>query len=328
MSRRQYAGGAKETTTTGSVASSGAVSITIADATGWPDASVGPFAVVIDPGTASEEKVLVTARVGLTLTVTAPNRGYDGTSAIAHSSGAAIYHTFTAVDFDEANEHINDTSAAHAASAISFAPVGTVAATTVQAAIAEVDSEKAAASHAHATSDITSFTEAVQDIVGTMFTDGTGIDSSYNDGAGTITVTVDPTEFASDENVRLTCAAAQTIPTGTITKIAWDTEVAATSWIAVTGDTLTVPAGMGGWYVIRCQVIMSSGTLSGQHIVSHGGSSYLLSPPLSLSGIAAAGQGTILLKLTAADTLIFWYQHGTGSDRTITANLDMVRVSM
>ena len=38
-------------------------------------------------------------------------------------------------------DHINDTTAAHAASAISFLPTGTIGATTVQAAIAEVASE-------------------------------------------------------------------------------------------------------------------------------------------------------------------------------------------
>jgi hypothetical protein len=42
---------------------------------------------------------------------------------------------------DTAENHIADSSAAHAASAISFSPTGTVAATTVQAAIAEVASE-------------------------------------------------------------------------------------------------------------------------------------------------------------------------------------------
>ena len=34
-------------------------------------------------------------------------------------------------------------------------------------------------------------TEEVQDAVGAMFTDGTGIDSVYDDGAATLTVTVD-----------------------------------------------------------------------------------------------------------------------------------------
>ena len=44
----------------------------------------------------------------------------------------------------ELDAHINDTSDAHDASAISNVPAGTIAATTVQAAINELDSEKAA----------------------------------------------------------------------------------------------------------------------------------------------------------------------------------------
>jgi hypothetical protein len=71
--------------------------------------------------------------------------------------------------------HINDTSAAHAASAVSFSPVGTVGATTVQAAIQELDTEKAtttaltghtgAASNAHSASAISC--SATGDVVAT-----------------------------------------------------------------------------------------------------------------------------------------------------------------
>lgn len=46
--------------------------------------------------------------------------------------------------------HVNDTSAAHAASAISFTPVGAVAATDAQAAIAEVSTDAATALSTHA----------------------------------------------------------------------------------------------------------------------------------------------------------------------------------
>lgn len=140
MARRQYQGSAVATTITGGLASSGALSIVIADATGWPDAT-NPFTIVVSPGTAREEKMLVTARAGTTLTVTSPNRGYDDTTAVAHNTSDVIRHCGTSNDFDEANEHVNKTSAAHAASAITFSPTGNIAATTVQAAIAEVDSE-------------------------------------------------------------------------------------------------------------------------------------------------------------------------------------------
>lgn len=190
MTRRSYAGAAVETTTTGSVAGSGAVTVAIASSTGWPDGSGGKFAIVVDPGQASEEKMLVTSRSGLNLTVASGDRGYDGTSAQAHSSGAVVYLTVTAVDLDEANAHVNGTSGSHAATAISNTPAGNIAATTVQAAINELDTEKAAASHTQASSTITDFTEAVQDVVGALLA-GSGLASvSYNDGAGTLTITV------------------------------------------------------------------------------------------------------------------------------------------
>jgi hypothetical protein len=142
MARRGYAGGAVRTTLTASIASSGGGTVTIASATGWPDGSGGAkFHIVVDPGNSSEEKILVDSRSGTTLTFSSGGRGADGTLATSHSSGATIWLVFTAVDADEANAHINATASAHAATAVSFSPTGNIAATTVQAAIAEVDSE-------------------------------------------------------------------------------------------------------------------------------------------------------------------------------------------
>lgn len=99
--RRGYVGAAAATTVSGSV-SSIATSITIASATNWYSGA-DPFYVVLSPGTASEEKVLVT-RSGTTLTVVSGGRGSDGTTAATHADGSAIYPVFTAVDADEANE--------------------------------------------------------------------------------------------------------------------------------------------------------------------------------------------------------------------------------
>jgi hypothetical protein len=81
-----------------------ATSCTIAAYTGWPYGS-DPFYVVVSPGTAAEEKVLVT-RTGstdTTLNVVSGGRGADDTSAQSHDSGAGIYPVFTAKDADEAN---------------------------------------------------------------------------------------------------------------------------------------------------------------------------------------------------------------------------------
>lgn len=101
--RRAYAGGAAATTISATINST-ATTITIAGYTGWPSGA-NPFYIVIDPGNASEEKILVT-RTGstdTTLNVQSGGRGVDGTTASSHSSGATIYPVFTAVDADEAN---------------------------------------------------------------------------------------------------------------------------------------------------------------------------------------------------------------------------------
>ena len=101
--KRAYKGNATATTLTASM-SNVATSCTIAAYTGWPIGS-DPFYVVISPGTAAEEKVLVT-RTGstdTTLNVVSGGRGADDTSAQSHDSGAGIYPVFTAVDAAEAN---------------------------------------------------------------------------------------------------------------------------------------------------------------------------------------------------------------------------------
>ena len=99
--RRGYVGAAAATTVSGTV-SSIATSITIASATNWYSGA-NAFYVVLSPGTASEEKGLVT-RSGTTLTVVSGGRGADGTVAATHADGAEIYPVFTATDADEANE--------------------------------------------------------------------------------------------------------------------------------------------------------------------------------------------------------------------------------
>lgn len=100
--RRTYAGGAAATTISGALASNG-TSITIAAYTGWPYHASDPFYVVVSPGTASEEKILVTRTTSTSTTLTVTTRGVDGTTAASHASGATIYPVFTAVDADEAN---------------------------------------------------------------------------------------------------------------------------------------------------------------------------------------------------------------------------------
>lgn len=79
----------------------------------------------------------------------------------------------SAYEFDDTglSDHIADATDAHNASAISVAPAGSIAADDVQEALQELDSEKAAASHAHSGADITSGTVAEARIHGDIARD-------------------------------------------------------------------------------------------------------------------------------------------------------------
>ena len=103
--RRAYTGAAVSTTTSSSIAASGTTSFTITAYTGWPYGT-DPFYVVVEPGTASEEKILVTRTGSTDTTINVASdseRGQDGTSAVSHSTGSTVFPVFTSVDADEAN---------------------------------------------------------------------------------------------------------------------------------------------------------------------------------------------------------------------------------
>jgi microcystin-dependent protein len=80
---------------------------------GWPT-SAAPFFVVVNPGTANEEKICVVYATTTTLTVvdeevtsgwsaSANGRGCDDTTDRVHAGGATIYPVFTALEANQAN---------------------------------------------------------------------------------------------------------------------------------------------------------------------------------------------------------------------------------
>ena len=104
MPRRYYSSTAARTTLSSGINSS-VTSITVASTSGFPGSY--PYTLIIDQDLITEEVVTVTAGSGTTLTVT---RGVDGTTGVAHSSGAVVNHGVSARDFDEPNAHVNDTT--------------------------------------------------------------------------------------------------------------------------------------------------------------------------------------------------------------------------
>jgi hypothetical protein len=70
-----------------------------------------PFTMVIEPDTANEEIVTVSAlSSGTTVTIA---RGQDGTTAVSHDSGAQVRHMITARDLQEPQNHIFGSAGVH-----------------------------------------------------------------------------------------------------------------------------------------------------------------------------------------------------------------------
>jgi hypothetical protein len=106
LQRIHFVGAAPTTSLVGGITNS-ATSFTVAAGTGYP--TVGPFVVVIDKDTALEEKVLCASITGTTIAVSGSGRGYDNTTAAAHSNGAAVQHVLSANVVDDFSDHVYNT---------------------------------------------------------------------------------------------------------------------------------------------------------------------------------------------------------------------------
>lgn len=100
---KDFDGGAEKTTLTAAINNS-ASSFTVVDGSTFP-AGTNPFVVVIDRGLATEEKLLVSSRIGNSFNVL--ERAYDGSSAQSHALGAVVEHILDAYTVEQANRYVN-----------------------------------------------------------------------------------------------------------------------------------------------------------------------------------------------------------------------------
>jgi len=113
MTTRKYSSRSQQTTLTAGLTSSGTSATVVSGSAllGGVTISAGEtFTVVIDPDTALEEIVDITAVSTNTLTIT---RGIDSSSGQAHSAGAVVRHMAIGRDYREANQHIENVTTAH-----------------------------------------------------------------------------------------------------------------------------------------------------------------------------------------------------------------------
>lgn len=344
--RRTYKGGAASTTITGTLTSGGS-NFVIAAYTGWPYGS-NPFFVVIEPGTANEEKLLVTRSGATDTTVNVTTRGADDTTAAQHAAGSVVYPVFTAVDADEANEiastfttkgdlltHDTSTFArlavgtnAHVLKADSSTTTGLAWGQVATAGIADdaVTSAKIA-SGAVATSELASDAVTTVKILDANVTAGKLASDSVttakiSDGSVTIS------KLALTE-VKLRRVAAQSYSyAGGSTQtgyISWDTEDADVGgFISATSDTLTVPAGLGGLYLwnYRFTCDLTSGSVAscrGNHLLVNADTIAIVEDLAVSTGAATNGQTSGMIYLAAGDTL----KVGIRVDLDISSNADV-----
>jgi len=104
------------------------------------------FKAVLRDSAGNWEIVYVRTRTLGSAVLSNVQRAQEGTTAIGFAAGSIVRVSITAGDIEDSLEHPAVVTGAHAASAISNTPSGNIAATSVQAAINELDSEKLAAS--------------------------------------------------------------------------------------------------------------------------------------------------------------------------------------
>lgn len=132
---RKYSSISVETTLASGISNS-ATSMTVASGTGSAltqgsgFVNGDQFTVAIDPDTQNEEIVFITVQSSDTFTIT---RGRAGSTAIAHSAGAAVKHVLTSDDLDYFNTGVapsiitakGDLIVASTATLVDNLPVGT-----------------------------------------------------------------------------------------------------------------------------------------------------------------------------------------------------------
>ena len=78
---------------------------TVASGSTFPDGSSGSFVVVISRGLADEEKMLIGSRTGNVFTIL--EKGYDGTTSLAHPAASSVNHCLDAYTLVQANRYVN-----------------------------------------------------------------------------------------------------------------------------------------------------------------------------------------------------------------------------
>ena len=260
MTTRKYSSRSQQTTLSGALTNSG-TSATVVSGTsllGGATITAGEtFTVVIDPDTALEEIVDVTAVSTNTLTIT---RGIDGSTGVAHSAGAVVRHMAIGRDYREANTHIENTTTAHGITLANLVKTtdtgtvtsgmildGTIVNADINASAAIADTKLATISTASKVSNSATTATSANTASAIVARDASG-----NFTAGTITANL--TGTASTATVATT---ANALTTARNFQLTGDVEASAVSFDGSGNVSLTTVIGTGA--IVNADVNASAG---------------------------------------------------------------------
>jgi hypothetical protein len=93
------------------------MTVNVADPTGYPDGTDGPFWIALSKGQLIEEKILCSGRTGSLFAVWSDGiengRGQDDTTAQDHPVNSPVEHVWTAKEAEESSIHVNEGDGAH-----------------------------------------------------------------------------------------------------------------------------------------------------------------------------------------------------------------------
>jgi hypothetical protein len=327
MTTRKYSSRSQQTTLSGALTSSG-TSATVVSGTsllGGATITAGEtFTVVIDPDTALEEIVDVTAVSTNTLTIT---RGIDGSSGVAHSAGAVVRHMAIGRDYREANQHIENTTTAHGITLANIVQTGSTGTVTsgmildgtivnadINASAAIADTKLATISTASKVSN--SATTATSANTNSAIV---ARDSSGNFSAGTITANLTGTASTAT-----TATTASALSTARNFQLTGDVEASAVSFDGTGNVSLTTVIGTGA--IVNADVNASAGITYGKLSLNSSITSADIVDGTIVNGDISASAAIALSKL-ATDPLARANHTGTQTASTISDFDTQVRTS-
>jgi hypothetical protein len=287
MTTRKYSSRSQQTTLTSALTASGTTATVVSGSAllGGATVSAGEtFTVVIDPDTALEEIVDVTAVSTNTLTI---QRGVEtgGTGQI-HSAGAVVRHMAIGRDFREANQHIEATTGHGATGAV----VGTTNTQTLtNKTISAADNTLTGVVTLTGTQTLTNKTLTSPVISSLTLGDGNIVFEGATADAFETTLTVaDPT---ADRTV--------TIPDATTTLVGTDTTQTLTNK-TLTSPTITGTGAIAGTFTgnLTGNVTGSSGSTTGNAATATAlatARTFQLTGDVEASGVTFDGTGNVSL---------------------------------